>query len=39
MAADEVTKKASSEEGATSMGLVMEVQNCLSIEEVPTFAI
>ena len=39
MAADEVTKKASSEEGATSMGLVMEVQNRLSIEEVPTLAI
>ena len=39
MAADEVTKKASSEEGATSMGLVMEVQNRLSMEEVPTFAI
>ena len=39
MAADEVTKKASSKEGATSMGLVMEVQNRLSMEEVPTFAI
>ena len=39
MAADEVTKKASSEEGATSMGLVMEVQNRLNIKEVPTFAI
>ena len=39
IAVDEVTKKASSEEGATSMGLVMEVQNHPSIEEVPTFAI
>ena len=39
MAADEVTKKALSEEGATSMGLVMEVQNRLNIKEVSTFAI
>ena len=39
IAADEVAKKALSKEGATSMGLVMEVQNCPSIEEVPTFAI
>jgi len=37
--ADEVSKMASSEEGSTSMSLVMEVQKCPSIEEVPTFAI
>ena len=39
MIADEVTKLASSEEGAVSTGLVMEVQKCLSIEEISTFAI
>ena len=39
MAVGEVTKKASSKEEATSMGLMMEVQNRPSIEEVPTFAI
>ena len=40
MVADEVAKIASSEKGTTSsMGLVMEVQKCPSIEEVPTFTI
>lgn len=39
MAADEISKLASSEEGGISKGLVMEVQKCLSIEEVPTFTI
>ena len=39
MAADEVAKLASSEEGATSMGLVMEVQKHPNIEEISTFAI
>ena len=39
MVADEVTKLASSEEGATSMGLMVEVQKCPSIEEVSTFVI
>ena len=39
MVTDEVTKLASSEEGAVSMGLVMEVQKCPSIEEISTFAI
>ena len=40
MVADEVAKIASLEEGTTSsMGLVMEIQKRLSIEEVPTFII
>ena len=39
MAADEVAKLASSEEGATSMGLVMEVQKHPNIEEISTFII
>ena len=39
MVADEVAKLASSEEGATSMGLMMEVQKHPNIEEVSTFAI
>ena len=39
MAADEIAKMASSEEGSTSMELDMEVQKSPSIEEVPTFAI
>ena len=39
MAADEIVKMASLEEGSTSMELNMEVQKCPSIEEVPTFAI
>ena len=39
MVVDEVAKLASSEEGATNMGLMMEVQKCPSIEEVSIFAI
>ena len=39
MVADEVARIASSEEGATSMGLMMEVQKHPSIEEVSTFTI
>ena len=40
MVADEVAKIASTEEGTTSsMGLVMEIQKCPSIEEVPTSTI
>ena len=39
MAADEIAKMASSEEGSTSMDLNMEVQKRPNIEEVPTFAI
>ena len=39
MVADEVTKLASSEEGAASMGLIMEVHKRLGIEEIFTFAI
>ena len=39
MAADEIAKMASLEEGSTSMDLNMEVQKRPSIEEVPTFAI
>jgi len=39
MLADEITKMASLEEGATSMGLDMETQKRPSIEEVFTFAI
>ena len=39
MVADEISKLASSKEGGISMGLAMEVQKCLSIEEVPTFTI
>ena len=39
MAADEILKMASLEEGSTSMELNMEVQKCPSIEEFPTFAI
>ena len=39
MAADEIAKMASSEEGSTSMELNMEVQKRPSIEEVPTFVI
>ena len=38
MVADKVTKLASSE-GAASIGLVMEVHKCPSIEEIFTFAI
>ena len=37
--ADEVAKLALSEEGAMSMGLMMEVQKRPNIEEVSTFAI
>ena len=39
MVTDEVAKLASSEERATSMGLIMEVQKRPSIEEVSTFII
>ena len=39
MVTDEVAKLASSEERATSMGLIMEVQKRRSIEEVSTFII
>ena len=40
MVVDEIAKIASSEEETTgSMGLVMEIQKCPSIEEVPTFTI
>ena len=39
MAADEIAKMASSEEGSTSMDLNMEVEKRPSIEEGPTFAI
>ena len=40
MVADEVAKIASSEEGTTSsMGLMMEIQKRLNMEEVPTFTI
>ena len=39
MVTDEVTKLASLEERATSMGLIMEVQKRPSIEEVSTFVI
>ena len=39
MAADEVLKLASSEEGGISTNLEMEVQKHPSIEEVPTFTI
>ena len=39
MAADEVTKLASSEEGSISLGLKMKVQKRPSIEEISTFAI
>ena len=40
MVVDEVAKIASSEEGTmSSMGLVMEIQKRLNIEEVPTFTI
>ena len=39
MIADEITKLASSEEGSMSMGLKMEIQKHLSIEEISTFAI
>ena len=38
MAADEIAKMASLEEGSTSMELNMEVQKRPSIEEIPTFA-
>ena len=38
MAADEIAKMASLEEGSTSMELNMEVQERPSIEEIPTFA-
>ena len=37
--ADEIAKLTSSEEGSTSMGLNMEIQECLSIKEVLTFVI
>ena len=39
MLADEITKLASSEEGSMSMGLEMEIQKHLNIEEISTFAI
>jgi len=39
MVADEVAKLASSEKRSTIIGLEMEVQKRLSIEEIPTFAI
>ena len=39
MAADEIAKMASLEEGSTSMELDIEFQKRPSIEEVPTFAI
>ena len=39
MAADEITKMASSEEGSASMELNIEVQKRPSIKEVPTFVI
>ena len=39
MVADEVSKLASLEEGEKSIGLAIEVQKHLSIEEVPTFTI
>ena len=39
MVVDEVAKLASLEEGAVSMGLVMEVQKRPNIEEISTFAI
>ena len=39
MVANEVAKLASSEEGATGMGLMTEVQKHPSIEEISTFAI
>ena len=39
MVANEVAKLASSKEGATSIGLMMEVQKRPSIEEISTFAI
>ena len=39
MAADEIAKMASSDEGSASMELNMEVQKRPSIEEVPTFVI
>ena len=39
MIADEIAKLASSDEGSTSMSLEMEVQKCLSIEEISTFTI
>ena len=39
MVANEVEKLASSKEGATSIGLMMEVQKHPSIEEISTFAI
>ena len=39
MVADEVVKLASSEEEATSIRLMMEVQKCPSIEEISTFTI
>ena len=37
--ADEVSKRASSEEEGISMNLEMEVQKYPNIEEMPTFAI
>ena len=37
--ADKIAKLTSSEEGSTSMGLNMEIQECLSIKEVLTFVI
>ena len=39
MAAHEIAKMASSEEGSMSMELNMEVQKCPSNEEVPTFVL
>ncbi|XP_075649778.1 uncharacterized protein LOC142620264 [Castanea sativa] len=39
MAVDEIAKMASSEEKPTNVELLMEIQKCPNIEEVPTFAI
>ena len=39
MVANEVAKLALSEEGAASMGLMMEVQKCPNIKEISTFTI
>ena len=39
MVTDEVAKLALSEEGAASMGLMMEVQKCPNIKEISTFII
>ena len=39
MVVDEIAKLASSKEGSISPGLEMEIQKCLSIEEIFTFTI